>query len=276
MEPTQKFLPEWAEACALSDDAFGAAYDGQSGAERAWMKKTTAQIYELFGSRRVQERALSTSWRQGFHSVQQTRPLEYAVAVFGPECCSGPEAVAAAMPVLMSGAKHCAALRVGDGADAEDAILAGMELCGMELVLSLSEEQAQDMLEHMQGLGRGAGIFLGAEDLCVSALKGGKMQVWNQPSAFRLGVFSGNGSSWDFESLKWAHPAAQIEVWKEGDGSAEDFLTESFDAVYVPEEMEKAARACQPLVLGERQEGTWIWPGIRPELFWAADFALRG
>ncbi|NJB66892.1 hypothetical protein GGQ74_000532 [Desulfobaculum xiamenense] len=281
------FVPEWAVSCLVDDETFGAAYDGQSGERRAWLKKLIAQIFEMSGPVRTSEAFAGADWRTGFSSRTVSATPDYVAVVLGADCTSASQAVAAALPAVLSGARNVCLVRVGEEGGACDAVLAGMELCGMETVLAMNEAEAVRFIEYLAGFGRGAlvvraGAEAGGALVAQAARACGNMRLWLDQPATRIGVW-GADSDWDFETLAWAHPDVAFELWNAQDkadgfapraGEFEDFLAQGYDAVFVSQELAEQALSRSGLVLCPGQEGCWAWLDLRPENFRVSGLAL--
>jgi hypothetical protein len=286
-----QMVPDWLEERRVDDANFASAYDGQGGERRAWMKKLIAQQYAM-DAPSAQTRATSrAAWRSGFTSVKGASAPDFAVVVLGAGVQSGPQAVAAALPAVVSGARTVLALRLGEGGADADAVLAGMELCGMENVFAVSVDEACCVIAHLNASGRGAVVVLGDRDervaVCGAAQGEARCaQVLTLPQATRLGVwYSEDAPEWDTETILWAHPGAQVDVWNAPQaqagcdahtGTREEFEAAGYDAVYVPESLFADVAELADRAFGPGQEGVWAWPGVTCDFFSVSGLALGG
>ncbi len=285
-------FPAWTESRLVPDEVFAAAYAALPGARRAWLKKTIAQVHTLAGPMRDPRETGLTEHRQGFVSRRESLPLADAVLFLDETCTSAAMAVAAAVPMLLSGVARPCAVRLGQGEPVADEVLAGLELAGLETVFHLDEAAARKFMEHFTS-GPGAAALFQGQGPALTQLRTAAgyaappLRIWKPFTVDSVGVFAGAGTDWDFELLAWVHPCARIEVHglrtavpglppqcARARGGFEAMLGAGHAALYVPAARLDEAAGAARLVLGPGQEGCWAWPGLATDFFRSAHLAL--
>ncbi|WP_461209379.1 hypothetical protein [Desulfocurvus sp. DL9XJH121] len=277
---TDSGYQDWMLDCLVDDDLFAEAYGSMPGERRAWIKQTAAQAHALAGAAPAVEERRDVLGRQGYRVLRELRPVEYAVMFLDSTCLSPARVAAVAVPMVLSGARHVCAVRVSGGPPAADAVLTALELSGLETVFHLDEGAARRFTAFLSDLGSAAVVFCGrGPELSALAAAAGyaspPLKLWRPLPGERLGVWAGAGGDWDWETLAWAHPCSEFEVWgarsglpdlpvnfKAARGGFERFLEAGYPALYVPEARLGEALGHAPLVLAPGQEGCWAWPDL--------------
>ena len=189
---------DWMDALAVGDDLFAQAYSGLSGGLRAWIKQTAAQAHALAGAPLDDCVDIRVGRRQGYRTLQTQCPLDYAVMFIDSTCVSAPRVAAAAVPLVLSGARNVCAVRIDEGEPFADSVLAALELCGLETVFHMHEHDARRFTECLANSGSAAVLFFG-QGLEISALATAAgyaappLKLWKPLPAERLGVWAGAG-----------------------------------------------------------------------------------
>ncbi|BBD07795.1 hypothetical protein [Desulfovibrio ferrophilus] len=288
------FYADWMTDCLVPDEAFSLAYNAMPGMRRAWIKKTAAQVHALIGPMRDRREDKCIAHRQGFSSHGVSAPMDCAVIFLDSTCVSPVQVAAAAVPLVLSGAKRMCAVRIEDGLAVSDDVLAALELVGLETVFQLSEPEARRFMERLTETRSAAVLFFGQgtalNSLAVAAgYAAPPLKLFKPFVTERLGIWAGAGGDWDYETLAWAHPCTMFDIWGAREslpdlplnfsrkrGSFESFLREGYRALYVPEArlMESVGRAA--LALGPGQEGCWACPELTTDFFRAETLAIGG
>lgn len=289
---TEIHFPAWTEKRVVPDAIFGAAYDALPAERRAWIKKTIAQVHSLAGPMRDPAERHIRAHRQGFFSRRDNVPLQYAVLFLDDTCTSAAMAVAAAVPMLLSGAALPCAVRLGEDGPVPDEVLAGLELAGLETVFHLDEAAARRFMEFLVG-GPGATVLFHGQGPALVQLHTAAgyaappLRLWKPFVVDRVGVWAGAGADWDYSLLSWVHPCASIEIYGartaipglppgcvRARGGFEAMCDAGYGALYVPGARLDEAAACARMVLGPGQEGCWVWPGLGTDFFRSAHLVL--
>ena len=285
---------DWMDALAVGDELFAQAYSGLSGELRAWIKQTAAQAHALAGAPLDDCVDIRIGRRQGYRTLHARCPLEHAVMFIDSTCVSAPRVAAAAVPLVLSGARNVCAVRIDEGEPFADSVLAALELCGVETVFHMHEHDARRFTESLANGGSAAVLFFG-QGMEISALATAAgyaappLKLWKPLPAERLGVWAGAGGEWDWEAMCWAHPCTSFEVWglrtpgvelpvscTRMRGGFEAMLESDYPALYVPEDRLADASGHAPLVLAPGQEGCWAWPDLPTSFFRSETLAIGG
>jgi len=289
------FYSDWMLQRIVSDEAFAHAYDSMPGERRAWIKKTAAQIHALIGPMRDGRELSCVSHRQGFESLRGSTPMDCAVVFLDSTCVSPVQVAAAAVPVVLSGARQLCAVRIEEGEEpVADDVLAALELVGLETVFQLDEAGARLFVQHLVEMGSAAVLFFGqSTELSSMAVAAGyaapPLKLFKPFVTEHLGFWAGAGGDWDWETIAWAHPCTMFDVWgareslpdlppsfQKKRGSFQAFLEAGYPALYVPEERLREAAGHASLVLAPGQEGCWAWPELSTCFFRKQMLAIGG
>lgn len=289
---SQGYFPQWTEDLAVPEDVFARAYAGLDGTRRAWIKKTIAQVHALTGPMADPLGEHGLIHRQGFASHRRVAPRNCAALFLDDSCASAPQAVAAAVPMLLSGVPNLCAVRLHTGPPAADDVLAALELAGLETVFHLDEAQARQFMTFLVNGGSAVALFLGQgpalDGLRTAAgYAAPPLRLWRPFAVERVGVLAGPGCRWDWSTLAWAHACATVDVYgartaipglppggQRRPGGLRALLAGGYPVLYVPEDALPQALAATPLALTPGQEGCWAWPGLDTRLFHGQSLAL--
>ena len=290
---SEDYFPAWTQARLVSDAVFAEAYGALSGPRRAWLKKTIAQIHALSGPMRGPCERKLCEHRQGFASQRASCPLKSAVLFLDDTCTSAAMAVAAAVPMLLSGVPNLCAVRITKGAPLADDVLAGLELVGLEMVVHLDDTSARKFMEFLVADGSSAVLFHG-QGAALEQLRTAagyalpSLRLWKPFLVDRVGVYDDGAATWDWELLSWVHPCASIEIYGSRTavpglpsgcvrvgGDFEALLAGGYPALYVPLERLAQVAATARIALAPGQEGCWAWPGLGTDFFRTLSLALN-
>lgn len=275
----------WADRL-VADDRRARAYEAAPAPWRARLKKLIAQLDVWFGRERAPWRESRRGYALGLDSRALERPADMVVATFTAAQPSPARLLAALWPALSAGTPEALAVCLGEEADFPDAALLALELAGVELALAAPPARWPALLADLgRRTPRGRLLELGPAASPSDALPPGWSR-WRPTrrradAELRLGVWLGDGGreSLDLDALAWAQAGARLEGWTDGParsdsglgrervGPFERFLAESWDAALVPAARLEAAASAVPLTLGPGQEGSWLWPELRPSFF---------
>lgn len=285
---------DWVKELAIDDDLFGEAYAALPGTLRAWIKQTVAQVHAMAGAPLDDCERSCVHRRQGYKSLHYMCPLDHAVMFIDSTCVSAPRVAAAAVPLVLSGARSICAVRIGEGEPFADPVLAALELSGVEAVFHMNEHDARAFTEFLVRTGSAAVLFFG-QGVEVSALATAAgyaappLKLWKPLPGDTFGVWAGAGGDWDWDVLSWAHPCTTFEVWglreagvelpvccKRMRGGFDAFLKAGYPALFVPDARLEEALGRAPLVLAPGQEGCWAWPDLPLSFFRSERLAIGG
>ena len=122
-------FPLWLQDYQIADDIFGEAYEATLPPQRAWLKKTIAQVYGINSPEAPSRTWNVNTWRGGFETEVSTAPLEWTVLLLDEKSVSAVRILAALVPALAAGVKNILAVFCGEGVISRS-VLAGFELAG--------------------------------------------------------------------------------------------------------------------------------------------------
>jgi hypothetical protein len=172
----------WLEAHALDDDCLGDAYEATGARDRAELKLCIARLHEIYGESPAMERR-ARFFRQGFRLEEEEKPVPYLLIACEETLPFAAAFLAALMPALLAGVRRVLpcfvpAFRAAAGAEISSALLAALELAGVERGFSAAEEDLPSLARSLcEKFGPGRLLVLGAppfgERLILSAHRAG-------------------------------------------------------------------------------------------------------
>ncbi|NDV27231.1 histidinol dehydrogenase [Desulfovibrio sp. JC010] len=252
-------FPEWLQEYQVEDETFGAAYEATLPPQRAWLKKTIAQVYGVNSPDAPLKTWDVNTWRGGFETEVTSTPLEWTVLLLDAKSVSPVRILAALVPALAAGVKNVLAVFGGEG-EISQAVLAGFELAGQEDVVKLPQNKIEELLEHLMSSGSDGAIVDLRTDLMLLPYGPG-VRYWRAPEISSISVCKEEDSP-DMDVLAFVHPDVDfVEV-------DEDSLAEvESDAAVVPAELVGDALLNFSIVLTHGQEGCWLWNGFNCSFF---------
>ena len=252
-------FPEWLQDYQIEDEFFGEAYEATLPAQRAWLKKTIAQVYGVNSPEAPSKTWNVNTWRGGFETEVSTTPLEWTLLLLDEKSVSPVRILAALVPALAAGVKNVLVVFCGDG-EISQSVLAGFELAGQEEVVKLPQEKVDELIPSIINCGvDGAVLDLRGNSDFLS--HGSGVHYWRVPEISSISVCKDEDSP-DMDVLAFVHPDVEfVEV-------DEDSLEEvESGAAVVPAELVGDALLSSNIVLAHGQEGCWIWNGFNSSFF---------
>ncbi|WP_419783619.1 hypothetical protein [Maridesulfovibrio sp.] len=252
-------FPEWLQDYQIEDGIFAEAYESILPAQRAWLKKTIAQVYGVNSPEAPSKTWNVNTWRGGFETEVVTAPLDWTLLLLDAKSVSPVRILAALAPALAAGVGNVLAVFCGDG-EIPQSVLAGFELAGQEDVVKLPQEKVEELILSVVHCGvDGAVLDLRGEPDFVPYGPG--LRYWRVPEISSISVCKEEDSP-DMDVLAFVHPDVEfVEV-------DEDSLDEiESGAVVVPAELVGDALLNSNIVLAHGQEGCWIWNGFNSSFF---------
>lgn len=272
-ENPEKIIQEtWPACCnanSVADEVFAAAYEAVPAELRACFKRSIACHEAVYGinvlASCTEERQLSTHER--IH--KQMRPLDWTLVCLDADYSSGVRLLAAVLPAILAGVPRVGILRLSRGKEWPPALLAALELVGVERVAELSAEDViakgfDDFLTATARLGYGRMIVMGhnlESKLAVQYAREHGLSVLHEPPYRQIGLLKGHSGKVNQDLLAWAHPDAEFVTVS--DVSRPDLLAVCANSV-------KDVRIDgiqSPLVLEAGQEGLFFWTELHRKLF---------
>jgi len=261
--------PDWLHGHALGDEAFAAAHDALSALERARIKQTLARMFAALDPGGAILRSVTVGFEPDGLALSHFGPRPYAVVAIGPDLASPSRLLAACLPALLARTPRVAVVRVGRKTSWPTALLAALELCGVESAFSLSAKNAARLFSELYATSpRGLVVDFGP-----AARMSPLPQFLSVAPSGSIGVWRTSARSFDLEALAFAQAGSQVTVWgragglpkgmQAGEGDFADFLAKGYDAVFVPPGKMEAALCAAPgpdLVLGPGMECFWAFP----------------
>ncbi|OEU69274.1 MAG: hypothetical protein BA863_03655 [Desulfovibrio sp. S3730MH75] len=255
-------FPDWIEEFQVDDNIFGAAYEATLPPNRAWMKKTIAQVYAVNSPDSPQKTWVVNTWKGGFETEVSTAQLGCVVMLIDQGATSAVRILAALTPALAAGVKNLLVVFTGEG-ELSESVLTGFELAGQEVVVCLENEKLEELLSYIKDSKVDSAILdlrSNPNDIPYAQ----NVKYWRAPVVSNIGVCLDEDGP-DMDILKFAHPDAIIE-----EVSIEDLGEFSGHAVVVPAELVGEALVYFKLVLSHGQEGCWVWSDLT-DLFFKKD-----
>lgn len=259
-------LPETFEAWRVSDAASARAYAGTGDRGRALIKTCIAALYPACRRESGTDRIDScVRFRDGMNRRETLTPRPWYVLAVGPGVASPAQLVAAVLPAQARRIPLVAAFRAGGRGSWPPAMLAALELCGVEQVFASSLEGLKSALAHLaRTLGPGGVACLGDHayrDKVRALVPAGCFEHW-LPSPVTVGLLAASGVEWDREVLAFSHAGVSIADFSPT--SAAELGEPHPWAFFSPPEL---APASARLVLAPGREALWDWPDLPTELF---------
>ncbi|NDY55895.1 hypothetical protein G3N56_03950 [Desulfovibrio sulfodismutans] len=261
--------PDWLHDQAIGDEAFAAAHDALSAPERARIKQTLARMFAAHDPGGALVRSVTVGFEPDGLALTRLCPRPYAVVAIGPDLVSPSRLLAACLPALLARTPLVAVVRVETETPWPTALLAALELCGVESAFSLSAKNAARLFSELHAA-HPRGLVV---DFGPAARMSPRPPFLSVAPSGRLGVWRTSARSFDLEALAFAQAGSQVTVWgragglpegmQTGEGDFADFLAQGYEAAFVPRGKMEAALCAAPgpdLVLGPGMECFWAFP----------------
>ncbi|MEF3697594.1 hypothetical protein [Desulfolutivibrio sp.] len=261
--------PDWLPDHALGDEAFAAAHDALSALERARIKQTLARMFAAHDPGRAISRSITVGFEPDGLASTRFCPRPYAVVAIGPDFASPSRLLAACLPALLARTPLVAVVRAEAKTPWPTALLAALELCGVESAFSLSAKHAARLFSELHAA-HPHGLVV---DFGPAARMSPRLPSLAVAPSGSIGVWRTSARGFDLEALAFAQAGSQVTVWgkagglsegmQAGEGNFADFLAKGYEAVFVPRgKMEAALCAASgpDLVLGPGMECFWAFP----------------
>lgn len=247
------------EDARLPDERMGDAYEATEPERRAWIKTTLALVQALHPSPPFREEHRRDNPAAGFRLVNRNSVAPWAVLLMGPGCVSAVRLSAAIMTARLAGIEDIFALCTAE--PDEPALLAALELTGVEQVFALPPEQAGTFLRELDALARSEeardlGRLLAFGEPRLESLRATvpAVPVWRDRTPL-AGVFSDAQN--ELELIARTHPDVSPVLLP--DVTGED--SGPFDVVYGTGTAKAALRLTAKLA------GAWVCPDLAPGFF---------
>ncbi|WP_291327468.1 histidinol dehydrogenase [Desulfovibrio sp. UCD-KL4C] len=259
-------FPDWLEEFQITDEIFAEAYEFVLPPQRAWMKKTIAQVYAISSPDSPQSKWTVNTWKGGFETEVANSPLDCVLMVIDKGSRSAVRILAALTPALAVGVKNIMVAFVGDG-EISKSVLTGFELAGQESVVLISEDKLVELVSFVYESKVSAAIldlrstpsdFSYSENVCY----------WRAPKISLISVCMDEDDP-DMDVIKFAHPDVEIK-----ETAIEDLAESGGEAAIVPAELIGEALVDFKIVLSHEQEGCWLWNSITDQFFRKNSMAL--
>ncbi|CCO24397.1 histidinol dehydrogenase [Maridesulfovibrio hydrothermalis] len=259
-------FPEWLQDYQIKDEEFAGAYEMISPQQRAWLKKTIAQVYAVNSPENPQKTWTVNTWRGGFETEVSGSPLDWVVMLIDKGSVSAVRILAALTPALACGVKNVLVAFTGDG-EISPAVLTGFELAGQEDVVCVSSDRLSELLSYVAGSGFN-GTVLDMRSVAERLPYSAQMRYWRGPKISIISVCKDENLP-DMDVLAFAHPDVDFVCVEEE--SLEDAPGQ---AIVVPAELVGDVLSKFRIVLAHGQEGCWIWNDFDSSFFRQESVAL--
>ncbi len=282
-------FPDWIDEHIPEDAEFADAFESVSQERRAWLKTAIARLFDWYGHSGGTRVLNRTTWRSGLTARVDRRPRDFALLFVDGAQESPVRALAAVVPALALGVPRVMVARVDGKGPWPGALLAALELAGVETVATLDQSLADSLVLEMCGSGA-SGLVMGLGPdvrgfLGQCSEFSPRIYSWFSDFGGKAHVWLDSADDFDLDILAFAHPQASFSVWgaKAGlpgqgfesrTGEWADFMNCRPALVYAPAGKPRTG-ACVEYLPG--QEGCWFWPDLYSELFffqnigWGAD-----
>lgn len=222
----------------VADEILATAYEGTPPAQRGWIKATLALVESAFPALPSRRLVTVENAAAGFGLRRLSETAPWAVAFLGDGYASAIRLAAALMTARMAGVEPLFAVCAGKPENVACAVLAALELTGVEQVFALPDPSP--LLRELEGRGR-----LLAFGLPQAAGRESALPLWRDaPPHIAAEALP------DEAIIRWAHPDAL-------------FVREGADVLYDGQETGKAPS----LTFGKGLEGCWLHPSLSPDFF---------
>ncbi len=247
------------EAARLPDDQMGDAYETMKPEHRAWIKTTLALVQALHPVPPFREERRIENPAAGLSLVSRSSTAPWTLLLLGEHSVSSIRLAAAIMDARLAGIEDIIAVCTAE--IRHPALLAALELTGVEHVFALPPEGAANLLAELDAHSRtdgrgGTGRLLSFGDAQFATVRSSvpAVPVWQDPTPL-LGVFPDAAD--ELDRIVQAHPDASPLLLSDTDAS--DHRT--FDAVYGTGPAKTSLRLSPDLA------GAWICPNLEPAFF---------
>ncbi|SDL62745.1 Histidinol dehydrogenase [Maridesulfovibrio ferrireducens] len=259
-------FPEWLDDFQITDEVFAVAYEAVLPPQRAWMKKTIAQVYAVNSPDSPQSKWTVNTWKGGFETEIANSPLDCVLMLVDKGATSAVRILAALAPALAVGVQNILVVFVGEG-ELSQPVLTGFELAGQEAVVSLSDDKFSELISFVYESEVSTAIL----DLrsCPTDLSYSEnVRYWRAPNISVISICADEDGP-DMDVVKFAHPDVTIE-----ETTIEDLAESGGDVAIVPAELIGEALVDFKMVLSHEQEGCWMWNNLTDRFFRKDSVAL--
>ncbi|HAS88769.1 MAG TPA: hypothetical protein DCS48_05625 [Desulfovibrio sp.] len=259
-------FPEWLQDYQIEDEIFGEAYEATLPPQRAWLKKTIAQVYGINSPEAPSKAWNVNTWRGGYETEVSTAPLDWTVMLLDDSSVAPVRILAALVPALAAGVKNILVVYCGTGG-LPQSVLAGFELAGQEDVVNLPQQKVDELLEQLMHNGIDGAVLDLRANMALMPYGPG-VRYWRAPEISSISVCKEEDSP-DMDVLAFVHP--DVEFTEVDENSLEEVQA---DAAVVPAEIVGDALMNFNIVLAHGQEGCWLWNGFNSSFFKRESIAL--
>jgi len=239
-------FPDWLHERSVTDHAFASAYEALSDVMRSCLKLCISQLYDHCRSQVAATggcRATTLQHASGLAASIRQEPAPWCLVVLDQDFVSAPRLLATVLPPLVAGVRHLQVVRLAARkAPWPPALLAALELAGVEQVAQTPAQQFQALLEHLQKTGAFGSILAPqplptlSQQAWLTLAQASCWRFWQprfvgqagesalertkERTKGRAGVFAADatGLPWKLLILAWCQPDLAVELWYE-DGS---------------------------------------------------------
>ena len=282
-------LPFWCESCLHDKTAFSRAYNNISSVNRALLKKNIAELskwYNLYNYSNKSE-IKSLKWSQNWKTTISKKPADCALVGIPQEFSSPALLLATVMPLKIIGVEKVLVFKcTKDSSIWSDSLLLALELAGVEEVFDFTLEQVESLL---QEIGKQkvsvTSVFVNDVDnfpfFSLAYKYAARMDTVSLFSPKSCGIWLDKEVIPDVEAIEFAYPDLDLQFWSQDSemfkcvpdqyhkqvGKWTDFCESRFDLVFAPSEFHTELLSKFAVVLGQGQEGFWIWPDLHLKRF---------
>ncbi|MFW6054336.1 MAG: hypothetical protein ACOC9D_00415 [Thermodesulfobacteriota bacterium] len=277
------FLPDWIYRYLIPDSQFEAAFAAVSLQQKSRLKKLIASLHSWYGQTRILASVAQIDYRQGLQAGFSQRPRDWSLIRLDRDAASPALVLAAVLPLVLAGVREVIVCKDRADRPFPFALLAALELSGLETVIECPRPAAEDLLAELSAAsssGAVVSLFESGQERAGQELRirsSGKISEYTLTGPATGGLWIDDPEQWDFESLRFAHPNLKITAWSERiqnlpvpwpqkQGTIFDLRQAEYDVLFLPEERFETAAAWAPVSLGPGQEGSYVWPDFSLEI----------
>ena len=246
------------ETARLPDGQMGDAYEATTPERRAWIKTTLALVQAFHPALPSMEEKYTKKPAAGLSFVVSKEVAPWSVLLLGQGCVSSVRLAAAIMNARLAGIEDIVAVCTHKVHD--PALLAVLELTGVEHVFALPPEQAATLLTELDSLFRseraqGAGRLLSFGEPEFEMVRASvPVPVWQDHPPL-VGIFPDAADQ--LEQIAQAHPDSAPQLLT----GTDELEWSSFDVVY------GTGTTKAPLHLTSDLAGAWLCTDLNPAFF---------
>ncbi len=265
----------------VSDQVLSYSYDFVGDVNRSWIKKFIAYLFSYYGHDSRTECVHKARERAGFVHERVSSPVPGVAVLADSHFKNWNRLLASVIPAAAAGTADILVFLIKNHEQPCPEILAALELAGVENIFLIDQQEIRSV----------AGVLSNARDAAIIDLcsrspvedifakhpdnnhKYIRLFFDHRPRAL---VWTERDTTWDYDTLKWAHPDVEFTVSGPLAGKAPSGFTaaqaelhqlpiHSYDLFLGPGDIFRSTRIARGFSRG--MEPFWLWPEIDRNFF---------